>query len=103
MKKVVSLCAVFLLCTGCAAVTTQALTGLWFSDMVSPGSISSANLGTKSGTSSAESFLGLVARGDAGINAAATGAGLSSVSHVDYKSHSILGIYAKIETYVYGN
>jgi len=103
MKKFVSLCAVFLLCSGCAVVTTQALTGFVFSEMTSPGSISSANLGTKSGTSSAESFLGAIARGDAGINTAATGAGLSSVSHVDYKSYSIFGLYAKIETYAYGN
>jgi hypothetical protein len=103
MKKFASLCAVALLCTGCAVVTTQALNGFFYSEMTSPGSISGANLGGKSGTSSAESFLGLIARGDAGIHAAATGAGLSSVSHVDYKSYSILGVYAKIETYAYGN
>lgn len=103
MKKFASLCVVALLCSGCAMVTTQALTGAWYSDMVSPGSASGADFGTKSGTSSAESYLGLIARGDAGVHAAASGAGLSSVSHVDYKSFSVLGIYAKIETYAYGN
>lgn len=103
MKKFASLCAIALLCTGCAAVTSQALTGFWYSDMVSPGVPSGSDLGTKSGTSMAESYLGLIARGDAGIHSAATGGGLSTVSHVDYKSFSVLGIYAKIETYAYGN
>jgi len=103
MLKLASLCVLALLSTGCAAVTTQALTGFWYSDMVSPGAASGADLGTKSGTSFAESYVGLIARGDAGIHAAATGGGLSTVSHVDYKSFSILGFYAKLETYAYGN
>ena len=55
MKMLASLCAVALLCSGCAMVTTQAVTGFRYSDMVSPGAASGADLGTKSGTSSAES------------------------------------------------
>lgn len=84
-------------------VTNQALTGFAYSDMISPGTVTSADVGTKSGTSHAESFLGAYAAGDASINRAATGGGLSSVSHVDYKSFSVLFFYAKLETYAYGN
>jgi len=106
MLKLASLCVLALLSTGCAAVTSpanQAMSGIIYSDMVSPGHASGADLGTKSGTSFAESYLGWVARGDAGIHAAATGGGLSTVSHVDYKAFSVLGFYAKLETYAYGN
>ena len=56
----------------------------------------------KRGTSSAEGFLGLVAQGDASIQAAAQDAGITNIHHVDFKRRSILGVYVKHTTVVYG-
>ena len=56
----------------------------------------------KRGTSSAEGFLGLVAQGDASIQAAAQDAGITNIHHVDYRTKNILGFYVKYTTVVYG-
>lgn len=57
----------------------------------------------KKGTSSAQGYLGLVAQGDASIQAAAEDAGIANIHHVDFKTRSILGpVYVKHTTVVYG-
>lgn len=56
----------------------------------------------KRGTSSAEGYLGLVAQGDASIQAAAQDGGITNIHHVDFQKRSILGIYIKYTTVVYG-
>ena len=56
----------------------------------------------KKGTSTAEGYLGLVAQGDASIQAAAKEAGIANIRHVDFKRRSILGLYVKHTTVVYG-
>lgn len=56
----------------------------------------------KKGTASAEGYLGLVAQGDASIQAAAEDGGITNIHHVDYNTRSILGLYVEYTTIVYG-
>lgn len=56
----------------------------------------------KSGEACAQSILGLVAFGDASIEAAKNSAGIKKVATVDHKSTTILGLYGEFCTVVYG-
>jgi hypothetical protein len=40
--------------------------------------------------------------GDSSIKAAASNAGITKIQHVDFKTTSVLGIYAKTTVVVYG-
>lgn len=104
IRALIVLAAAALFSTGCAYVSTdqQALPGMFYSDMTSPGEVTGVAVGSKYGTSSAESYAGFVALGDASINSAAIAGGLNTVSHIDYHAWSVGGFYARLETYVYG-
>jgi hypothetical protein len=68
------------------------------------GEVATANaVGSKSGESCANSILGIVAGGDASVDAAAKAGGVTQVSHVDHRTFGVLGIYAEYCTVVYGN
>lgn len=87
--------------TGCAMVMTPA-TGFLYSDVVGPHHATN-NIGcSKVGTAEAVSILGWVASGDASIDAAMKDGGITKVHHVDYHCNSILGVYAKLTVFVYG-
>lgn len=61
-------------------------------------------LGAKTGTSSAQSILGLVAWGDASSATAARNGGINTLNHMDFEEFVILGfIYQKHTTIVYGD
>lgn len=94
-------CAAWML-QGCQAVYSP-VAGFIYLEVDYGGTATSADVGSKLGTSKAETYLGAVGRGDASINTAATSAGISRISHVDHKAFSILGIYGRYETYVYGD
>lgn len=68
-----------------------------------PITATSADVGTNVGKASATNILGIIAVGDASINTAANSGNISKISHVDYKTTSILGLYVKHEVYVYGS
>ncbi len=76
--------------------------GALYTDVTTPVEATSNGAGSKVGTSEVTSILGLVATGDAGINAAAKAGGITKISHVDMHTMSILGLYAKFTVYVYG-
>ncbi len=57
---------------------------------------------TKTGEACATSILGIVASGDASIDAAKQAGGINEVLSVDYKSTSVLGLYASFCTIVKG-
>lgn len=104
MKKLVislgAVCALTLM--SCSTITTGAGIGALYTG-VSEGQIATSNaLGSKVGTSSSVGVLGLVAVGDASIQNAANQAGIKKVSHVDVKKTSVLGLFAKYQTIVYG-
>ena len=79
-------------------------TGLVYEGITVPHSVTSNTIGdnTKVGRSNYVSVLGIVAVGDAGINVAAKNAGIKKISHVDEQKTSILGVFTKSETIVYG-
>lgn len=65
--------------------------------------VSSTVLGNKEGRSKARSLFWLVSWGDAGTAAAAKNGGITSISHLDARYHSVLfGLYAERETIAYG-
>ncbi|MFN3739317.1 MAG: TRL-like family protein [Thermodesulfovibrionales bacterium] len=57
---------------------------------------------SKEGKACASNILGLIATGDASIDAAKKAGGIKEVSSVDYKSSSVLGLYAQFCTIVRG-
>lgn len=63
---------------------------------VGPGS------GAKTGEACAMSILGIVALGDASIDAAKQAGGITQVASIDHHSFSILGIYGTLCTEVKG-
>ena len=87
--------------SSCAYVASPVL-GSIYTDVHAPVAATSNSVGSKVGMSEATSILGLVATGDASIQEAAKKAGITKISHVDYHTTSILGIFAKFEVYVYG-
>lgn len=97
----VGLALALLMTTGCAQVRAP-LTGFLYTDMRSPVAITGNSGSTKVGTAEAQSILGIVATGDASVEAATKSAGITKVHHVDAHSTSILGIIAKYKVVVYG-
>lgn len=96
----IAACALMLF-TGCAAVQSP-LVGAIYTNVEAAVTATSNSGSTKIGTASATSILGIVATGDASIQAAVRNGGITRIHHVDYKSQSVLGIYAKFTTTVYG-
>lgn len=90
------------LLSGCAGVMSPAV-GVIYSDTHAPLAATMAASYSKTGTSECSSILGMVATGDASITAAMKNGGITKIHHVDYHSTSILGIYAKMTTTVYGD
>lgn len=105
MKNLARLLAIAVLCAmlgGCAAAI-QPATGFVYSDIKGAMTATDNSGFSKVGTSKCTSILGIVATGDASIDAAARSAGISRIHHVDYHTKNILGIYAEHTVYVYGD
>jgi hypothetical protein len=103
MKKFMAIALAGMLMSSCAVVGTGAGMGVLYTGVTEGAAVTSNPLGTKVGQSKATNVLGLVATGDASIDAAAKSAGIKKVSHVDVKKMSVLGIFATYTTVVYGN
>ena len=101
MRNLLVLVVAALFLSGCAFVMSPAI-GTIYTDVKAPLAVTSNSGSSKVGTSEVSSILGIVATGDASIEAAAKKAGITKIHHVDYHSTNILGIYAKFTTYVYG-
>jgi hypothetical protein len=63
---------------------------------------SNSGKGLKMGVAECQSILGLVAIGDASIEAAMRNGGITEVHHIDWEAENILGIIGKYKTIVYG-
>lgn len=87
--------------TGCSMVATP-VNGQLFTSVKGPVVATSNTEATVTGESCAQSFLGLVAVGDASISAAKAKASITTVSTVDHQSTNLLGLYAKYCTIVSG-
>ncbi len=91
-----------LVLTGCA-MSTSPVTGTVFSNVKAPVTATGYTRYHKVGTASAHSILGIVALGDASIQAAMENGDIKSVHHADYQSTSFLGLYARYKVIVYGD
>lgn len=87
--------------TGCIAVQTPAI-GVLYTDVKGPLD-AEGRLGEKQGTACAESILGLVARGDASIEAAAREGGVTDITSVSHHTTNLLGIIGEFCTIVRGS
>lgn len=89
--------------SGCAAFVATPVMGAYFTSVKAPLAVGDQAVGhSKVGRASATSILGLVATGDASIDAAMKAGNITKIHHVDYEGSSILGIIATYTTIVYG-
>ncbi len=77
------------------------LVGAAYTDITIPVMATTAS-GSKVGTATSTTYLSLWAEGDASINAAKKNGGITTVSSVDEKIHSILGLITTYTTTVRG-
>ncbi len=103
MKRTITLLVVLVafVLGGCAA-GVQPVTGMLYSDVKGAYGATESPMYSKVGEATATSILGIVATGDASIEAACKSAGITKIHHVDYHTTNILGIYATHTVYVYG-
>ena len=101
MSRLAGVAAAAMILTGCAGVMSP-VSGSLYMSVKGPLAISPQPGMSKTGTASASSILGLIAMGDASIEAAAKAGGITKIHHVDYESTNILGLYATFTTVVYG-
>jgi hypothetical protein len=87
--------------SGCAVAAPGIVTGGIYSGYTIGSSVGPGT-GTKTGEACAMSILGVVAIGDASIDAAKQAGGIAQVASVDHHSFSILGIYGTLCTEVKG-
>ena len=86
---------------GCANVRGPAPAALsFYASPIDAGPV--ANAASKRGEACAQNYLGLVATGDASIDAAKRSAGITRVASVEQTSSRVLGYYAKFCTVVRG-
>ena len=62
-----------------------------------------SNTGAKTGSACTISVIGLIALGDASVNAAASSAGINKVNTIDLEGFSILGIFSRQCTVIRGD
>lgn len=90
------------LVSGCALPTRFPLVGVLYTG-VQQGVTATAQLSVKRGEACAMHILGLIATGDASIDAARKNGGIRSISTVDEQVSSfLLGLYSQVCTVVHG-
>ncbi|HFD13417.1 MAG TPA: TRL-like protein family [Crenotrichaceae bacterium] len=89
------------LLTGCA--TNQPI-GAVYTDLALPVQATDEHGSySKVGRSTCISYVAMVAQGDCSVNAAKRDGGITSVHHMDWRVHSLLGIISRYELSVYGD
>ena len=87
--------------TGCQPVASPLL-GVFYNETKYGNMVTTAPAAPKEGKACASTIMGLVATGDASIQAAKAAGGITEVSYVDHTAKSILGITAEWCTIVRG-
>lgn len=103
MKRLIgclSAIALAALFTGCVG-TNGPVAGSIYTDVWGPDSGGDSTGSSKMGEASASGILGF-ATGDASIKTAAANGGITKIQHVDHHTESVLGVWAKSTTIVYG-
>jgi hypothetical protein len=105
MKKLAlcSLAASLVALAGCVGPmgTVGGVGGGIYTDVSGPIGATSNTTGTKMGQASSTGII-CVATGDSSIKTAAANGGITKISHVDYHTTSVLGLWAKTTVTVYG-
>lgn len=101
------LCGLLVLVVVCASLTGCASylpTGALYTEVKAPVSVATSGdlTYTKVGESKAMTIFGLVATGDASLEAAMRNGGIKKVKHVEYSVKNILG-FGECKTIVYGD
>ncbi len=93
-----------LLSLNSCAVVQSPVNGFAYTNVRAPISVSQSDeKPSRVGRSSARSIMGIIALGDASIQAAAEKGGITNIHHVDYESKSYFGILSEFTVVVYGN
>ena len=96
----IALVGLLFLFTGCATIYPS---GAIYTNVQLPMHVTdNAGSPMKTGTAQATSILGLVATGDASIEAAKKNGNITKVYHVDWDAMNVLGIYGRYTVTVYG-
>lgn len=87
--------------SGCATLYPV---GSFYTEVSIPSQIGSGDADySKVGKATANSYLALIATGDASIETAAKNGGITEIKYVDYSVKNILGIIGEYTTVVYGD
>ncbi len=101
IRSLVVLALLGALLAGCATGAAP-VTGFMFTDVKGPMSAPGNANPSQVGMSSCYSLFGMVAVGDASINAASRNGNISNIHHVDFQTLGIMGVFTKFTTVVYG-
>lgn len=93
-----------ILLSGCLVAPVIPPTGILYTDIKAPLDYdqSASKTGAKTGTSESMSILGLVAMGDASVEAAAKAGNISTATGADYEYFNVLGVYQRYRTVLHG-
>jgi len=105
MRKNISLLLlVALVGVSVAGCATAIPAGAFYTEVGFPGGVGAGDVSySKVGKAVSKSYLGLIATGDASIEAAIKDGNIQKVKYVDYKTKNILGLIGEYTTYVYGD
>jgi hypothetical protein len=101
LKKRLSFLVLVAVLTGCSSLRQPVIGGI-YSDVTASEAVSSNQAGNRVGQACAQSYLNLVATGDASIEAARRAGGITLITSVDGQSSNILFFYSKYCTIVRG-
>ena len=102
MKKLIVAMAFAVAALGFTGCSSIGMVGGIYAGYDAPFAVTSNEIGSKVGTASTVSVLGLVAVGDGSIDIAAKKGNIKKISHVDVKTLSVLGLFTKHTYVVYG-
>lgn len=88
--------------SGCQIVASP-LAGVIFNETKYGDVATDASASTKEGKACATSILGMVATGDASIQAAKAAGGINAVASIDHSAKNIVGVFGEWCTIVRGN
>jgi len=107
MKNLISVAlsvvAVCVILTGCAMPSNRLGHGGIYGDAIEPVAATSSANSSKTGKSCSSNILGIIATGDASVDAAKKDGGITTVSTVDVETTNILTFYATVCTIVHGS
>lgn len=100
--KMFSIAAVAAVMLSSCAMVKSPLSAVIYTDVKGPVAVTGNSGSSKVGTAKATGILGILATGDASIDAAAKNGGITKIHHVDEHATNILGLFATYEVIVYG-